>query len=261
MRPLSLPLLIFLSYESFAQSVPHFEVASVKVNPAVGGRTTRLIEPGKITYLNLSLGEFIALAYNVKHYQISGPEWILNYRSDNRYDVIAKADNLVSAEQLKRMLEPLLAERFHLVVHRENRELPVYALVVDKGGPKFKRGDGGAPQSYPDGSGGLIYQNISMEALADGLSNFMGAVDGRPVLNRTGLPDAYTFKANLYGLPAGLGPGEQKQMAQQKMDTTSREDNPVFTALQDQLGLKLESQKAPLEILVIDHADKIPTAN
>jgi uncharacterized protein (TIGR03435 family) len=75
------------------------------------------------------------------------------------------------------------------------------------------------------------------------------------------LLDAYTFKANLYALPAGLSPGEQKQLPQEKMDTTSRDANPVFAALQEQLGLKLESQKAPLEILVIDRADKIPTAN
>jgi uncharacterized protein (TIGR03435 family) len=175
--------------------------------------------------------------------------------------VVAKAASKVSADDLKRMLEPLLAERFHLIVHRETRTVPVYVLLVDKGGPRFKDGDGGSSKSDPDGNGGLVYQNVTMEALADGLSNFMGAVDGRPVLNRTGLVGGYNFTANLYGVPAGMSPGEQKLMAQQKMDTTPREDNPVFNALRDQLGLKLESQKAPLEMLVIDRADKIPTEN
>ena len=251
--------LALLTYGAFSQST-EFEVASVKPNRS-GGGTRRSIEPGKITWLNLSLGEFIEKAYDVKHYQLSGPDWVLNYLSTDRYDVVAKAASPVPTQELLRMLGPLLTKRFHLAVHRETRVLPVYALVVDKGGPKFKEGDGGMPASYPDGTGAMDYHNVTMESLASGLSVFLGAVDGRPVLTRTGLEGSYTFKANLYALPAGLSPGEQKQQTQQLMSTMSREDNPVFTALREQLGLRLESQKAPIEMLIIDQAEKIPIEN
>ena len=99
--------------QSQAEATPQaFEAASVKPNRA-GGVTTRHIEPGTITYLNITLGEFIAMAYGVKHYQLSGPDWIVNYGSTDRYDVIAKAAGAVSAEPLQRMLGPLLLERFH----------------------------------------------------------------------------------------------------------------------------------------------------
>jgi uncharacterized protein (TIGR03435 family) len=237
--------------QSQAGGAPHaFEAASVKPNRA-GGVTTRRIEPGTITYLNITLGEFIAMAYGVKHYQLSGPDWIVNYGSTDRYDVVAKAAGAVFAEPLKRMLGPLLVDRFHLAFHRETRELPVFALVVAKGGPKFKPGDGGAMSIRLDGKGGYAYTNYSMATLADSLS-LMTAV-GRPVLDRTGLAGGYSFNADLYNMPKGLSPAEFK-------DAMVNSDA-VFSALPEQLGLKLESQKAPIEILVIDHADKVPVEN
>ncbi|MGA3238912.1 MAG: M56 family metallopeptidase [Bryobacteraceae bacterium] len=234
-----------------AETAPHtFDAASVKPNRA-GGGTTRRIEPGTITYLNITLGEFIAMAYGVKHYQLSGPDWIVNYGSTDRYDVVAKAAAAVSAEPLQRMLGPLLVDRFHLAFHRETRELPVYALVIAKGGPKFKLGDGGAMSTRPDGKGGYSYKNWAMANLADQLS-LMNSV-GRPVLDRTGLAGGYSFDADLYNIPKGLSPAEFKE-AMVNSDA-------IFSTLPDQLGLKLESQKAPIEIIVVDHADKVPVEN
>jgi bla regulator protein BlaR1 len=227
-----------------------FEVASVKPNQA-GGVTTRRIEPGTITYLNITLGEFIAMAYGVKHYQLSGPDWIINYGSTDRYDIVAKAAGPVASEQLQRMLGPLLADRFHLAFHRETRELPVFALVVAKDGPKFKPGDGGETSMRPDGTGGFFYKNYSMGTLAAALS-LMTAV-GRPVLDRTGLPGGYTFNANLYDIPKGMDRVDIKK--------AMVENDAIFSTLPAQLGLKLESQRAPIELLVIDRADKLPTEN
>jgi len=195
--------------------------------------TNPLPFPGKITYSNLSLGEYIEQVYGIKHYQIAGPDWVVNYRSENRYDVIAKAAGAVPTAELVRMLVPLLTERFHLEAHRETRVVPVYALVLDIGGPKFRQGDGGPSTSYPDGSGGLVYKNVSMETLADGLSNFMGAVDGRPVLNRSGLARSYSLTANLYGLPIRFEPGRAKANVSAENGHDVERRNPVFAALQE----------------------------
>src|SRR5882724_3968474 len=100
----------------------------------LAGQHAAASSQGKSPILNLSLGEYIERAYGIKHYQIVGPDWVVNYRSENRYDVMAKAASAVPTEELLRMFAPLLAERFRLAVHRETRAFPVYVLVVDKGG-------------------------------------------------------------------------------------------------------------------------------
>jgi uncharacterized protein (TIGR03435 family) len=125
----------------FAQTST-FEVASVKVHQG-GGGTTREIKPGTMRYLNITLGEFIMMAYGVKRYQITGPDWAVNNASSDRYDIVAKAAGNDPPGQMRQMIGPLLSERFRLQFHRETRELPVFALIVAKGGPKFKEGDGG----------------------------------------------------------------------------------------------------------------------
>lgn len=238
--------------QSQSETVPSaFDVASVRPN-RTGGRATRRIEPGTITYLNIALGEFIAMAYGVKPYQLSGPDWIVNFASSDRFDVVAKAGSPATAEQLRRMLAPLLTDRFHLAFHRETRVLPVFALVVAKNGPKkLKEGDGGTESIQPDGKGGLSYTNYSMESLADSLSS-MPVLD-RPVLDRTGLKGRYSFDANLFDIPVGLDPAATKSAA--------RNSDAILSNLPAELGLMLESQKAPIEIIVIDHAEKVPTEN
>ena len=236
--------------------VPAFEAASVKPHQDTGIRNrARSIEPGRITYLDMPLCLLIAAAYDVKPYQLSGPDWIVNLRSDVTYDVVATAGKPVSVPEIKRMLGPLLAERFHLAFHRETRELPVFALLVAKGGPKFKDpGDGGEPVVRPDSGGGLSFQNFSMDDLAGWLT--MMPSMGRPVIDRTGMAGSFSFHANLFGLERGAPPGDLKRtMISGDGAATLR------GTLPEQLGLKLEAQKAPLEILVIDHADRIPTAN
>lgn len=230
-------------------ATPAFEAASVKPHTGMRDRT-RTIEPGRITCLDISLGELILMAYGVKPYQISGPDWIW----DIRYDVVATVGRAVGVQEVKRMLGPLLAERFHLVFHRETRELPVFALLVAKGGPKFKEpGDGGESTVRPDGTGGLSFKNISMDDLAGWLS--LPSL-GRPVIDRTSLAGSFSFDANLFNVEKGAPPGDLKRtMVSSDAGDTLRETLP------EQLGLKLEAQKAPLEILVIDHAEKVPTGN
>jgi len=234
-------------------SIPRFEVASVKpvVQDWASRGTTRRIELGSITYLNITLGEFITMAYGIKHYQLSAPSWIVDWGSSDRYDVVAKAAGPASKEDIQKMLGPLLAERFHLLIHRETQELPVYALVVARKGPKFKPGDGGALSMAPADDGGFHYKNYTMEALAESLSLMTSM--GRPVIDRTGLKGTYSFDANIYNLTKGMSAAEWRD-AQVKSDA-------IFSTLPDQLGLKLEAQKAPIEIIVVEHADKVPVDN
>jgi bla regulator protein BlaR1 len=241
--------------QSQTEAVPRaFEAASVKSNRAGTGRT-RSIEPGGITYLNTTLGEFIAMAYGVKHYQIFGPDWIVNLGSSDRYDVTATTGSPASVADIKQMVGPLLAERFHLAFHRETRELPVFAMVIAKGGHRLKQpGDGGDVSLTPDGDGGFSYKNWSMDGLADWLTGVPSIA--RPVVDRTGLDGRYTFNANLFNFPKGVAPDDMKR----GMRSSDASDT-IFSALPEQLGLKLEPRKAPVEILVIDRADKLPTAN
>jgi len=237
-----------------AQAVPprQFDVASVKADTSRYG-TTRRDEPQRMSYLNISLGEFIRLAYDVRSYQIDGPAWITNNGSSTRFDIVAKAAAPLTERERHAALVPLLAERFHLRLHRETRTLPVYSLVIDNGGPKFKEGDGGESSVAPDPATGAVrYANYPMSALAAVLSVMPST--GRPVLDRTGLPGKYTFTANLFDTPAGLGAADAK-------DAIRRSETPAFTALREQLGLKLDADRAAIEILVIDSADKTPTAD
>ena len=167
---------------SRGQSAQEFEAVSVKIHKGAN-TTARKVGSAGITFLNITLGEFIDTAYGVKHYQVAGPDWVVNYGSSDRYDLVAKAADPLPPAQLWRMVVPVLEERFKLVVHRETKELSVYALVVAKGGPKFKEGDGGERSVRPDGSGALTYKNYGMQELADALSGILE----RPTINRTDL--------------------------------------------------------------------------
>ena len=206
-----------------------------------------------MTYLNITLGEFIRMAYEVRSYQIDGPDWITNNGSATRFDIVARAAAPLTDRERHAALVPLLGERFHLKLHRETRTLPVYSLLVDKDGPKFKEGDGGESSVIPDPATATVrYANYPMSALAAMLSVMPST--GRPVLDRTGLTGKYTFTANLFDVPAGLTAADGKAAIR-------RSETPAFTALREQLGLKLEPDRAAIEILVIDNADKTPTAD
>jgi len=233
-----------------AQSAPRpqFEVASVKANTR-GGGTTRRIEPQGLTYLNVTLGEFIQMAYDLKHYQVQGDDWITT-GGGNRYDIVAKASAPASEADLRRMLAPVLEDRFHLKTHRETRELAVYALVQAKGGAKLKEGDGGEQYVTRSPGGGFRYQNFPMAAFVN-LLMVMRSV-GRPVIDRTGLTGRYTFTANLQDLPAGATEDDLKR-AVIESDTT------VFSALESQLGLKLTPTRELVDLLIVEHADRVPT--
>jgi uncharacterized protein (TIGR03435 family) len=145
----------------------------------------------------------------------------------------------VSSEQLKLMLQQLLVQRFKLATHRSSKDLPGYALTVAKGGPNLQASKGAKEHAYML-QGGLRLQNASVEMLAGVLAH----PTGRPVSNATGIEGR--FDITLDYAPEGA---------------TDSALPSIFTALQEQLGLRLMPQKVPVEIVVIDHVERVPTEN
>jgi len=227
---------------------PAFEVSSIRlhVGPAPGVGIN--VSGSRLTATNNSVLSLITYAYSMKLYQVTGgPGWVSDYAS-SAWDIAAKAegDSPLTQERAQQMMQTLLADRFKLTFHREMRETPVYALVVaGKGGPTLKKSEPDAASTmYISGkwTERMTATKWTMEQLAANISNS----GDRPVLDRTGLTGTYDF--TLEWNPAYGTPNPDP-------DAPS-----IFTALQEQLGLKLEPQKAPVEVFAIDHAEK-PSEN
>jgi bla regulator protein blaR1 len=234
---------------------PVFEVATIKPSrPEAQGRAITLRGRQVIT-LNTPLEYLISFAYGVNAKQIENlPDWA----REDRYDITAVPENegLPNDKQLKTMIQKLLADRFKLGFHRDKKELSVYAITVDKGGPKLTKNDT-AGNSLP----GIGFQGLGVmpgrnATIADLASVLQTVVLDRPIVDQTGLQDRYDFL--LRWTPdefqfTGLGVAIPKPS-----DNATAPD--LFTAFREQLGLKLDSTKAPTEVLVIDRAEK-PTPN
>jgi uncharacterized protein (TIGR03435 family) len=223
------------------QSTPSFEVASVKLAEPSATRGGRASASGdRVSYINTTLKNVLARAYGVKGYQIVGPSWIVT----ERYDIIAKAPEGTPKEQIPLMLQTLLTERFRLTLHREMKQLGVYALVTADG-PKLQTSPETGEFSFEIDNGHRVAKRMSMARLADMLALMVG----QPVLDKTGLNGAYDFALDY---------------SMEELGGINRPDAPeapsIFTIVK-QLGLKLDSREAPVETIVIDGGDKIPTEN
>jgi uncharacterized protein (TIGR03435 family) len=226
-----------------AQERLAFEVASIK--PIQGFVNARGNASGpRITLSGYALEGLIMDAYQVQSWQLSGgPAW----RDTDPFEIIAKApgDASPTPVQVREMLRSLLEERFKLKVHRETKEGPIYALVVEKNGPKLRRSTGSDFSYSAGGLGGTVklsYKKVSMNFFANQIAS--QAQLGRPVVDRTGLAGDWDLELTFV-----------QSAAPPNSDLPD-----LFTALREQLGLKLESQKGPVEKLIIDGA-KRPTAN
>ncbi len=220
-----------------------FDVASVK--PTLHGRkadgsshsSIDMPSPGRFVTANSSLAELIRFAYEIKDYQLSGPVW-LNDDSEC-FDIAATAPTTTTPRDMSKMVQTLLAERFHLAVHRETKVLPVYRLVAGKRAPNLRQSATDGDRSSTSSSGGrMTFTDVSMSDFAYQLSRELN----RPVLDATELKGSFDFTLRYDAHDSGNGPS-------------------LFTALQEQLGLRLESAKAPIDVIVVDHIDKLPTAN
>ena len=233
----------------FAQTgPPKFEVASVRPAASDGTKgSSWSTHQNRLTMRNVTLKQCITAAYSRKDYQVSGgPKWV----ETDRFDVVSKAEDASDERQLMPMLQTLLIERFQLVTHRESKMSQQYVLVVGKHGPRLDKADPEAHGTNTRTTGGhMETTNASMGALAGSLSRILGM----PVMNQTGLEGRFNVK--LDWAPDSLQPRRMPADASAETETGPS----IFTAIQ-QLGLKLDGVKAPLDILVIDRAEK-PTEN
>jgi uncharacterized protein (TIGR03435 family) len=233
-----------------------FEVASFKVLPPANNgerRSATIIEPtpGNLTMRNVGMGELIMWAYKVGRAQVSNPQVAMAVT--DRFDITAKAAGPAKSDELRVMLQALLAERLKLVTHRETKEISAYVLVEAKGGHKMKASDAA------DGRGVLPVQQPGKMALTgqsatlDQLTMFLSGPLNTPVIDMTGLKGRYDFEFDLtsFGVNTPPAPGEAPP------DPVSV----LQAALSKQLGLKLEGRKMPVEMLVIDHVEKSPVEN
>jgi uncharacterized protein (TIGR03435 family) len=231
---------------------PSFDVATIKPSdPAEQGWTIRQGNGGAnvLTTVNTTLADLIAFAYNVHARQVTGgPSWM----DSDKFDITAKPDTpgIPSMPQMQTMLKKLLADRFQLALHHDKKELSVYVLTAAKTGPKVAKSQstGKVPGIAMTGPRTLGVMNCTMTEFAQFLPiRVLNAVD-RPVVDQTGLTDRYDFQLKWTPDNAGAAaPGP--------------DDPPdLFTAVQQQLGLKLEAVRTPVDVLVIDKAEK-PSAN
>lgn len=284
-------------------SSPTFEVASVK--PAEPQEMGRMMigtrggpgtpDPTHATFTNVSLTMLINIAYGVRDYQVTAPGWM----DSTRFDIVAKVPAGATKDDFKLMLQNLLAARFRLVVHKDSKEAPVYALLVGKNGSKLKESPKDAPAEDPAsaepapgrgqigppprdkngfpilrggrgnlmlmGPGGRLQSVGGHVTVSEFAANLSGLL-GRPVIDETGLKGQFDYQleftteglALMRGLPqpppgaeGGRGPAVE----------ASEPGPSIFTALQDQLGLKLESRKGPMDMIVVDSCEKSPTEN
>jgi uncharacterized protein (TIGR03435 family) len=228
---------IFIQAQTAVTAASKFEVATIK-RSAPGARGPTIYNPtrGRFAVDAITTKDFIAYAYDVREFQISGgPTWL----GSEQYDIVAKPEGDASGEKILAMARSLLAERFDLTVHRESKEMPVFVLMPAKGGPKLQPSAGKGGPEVRGGRGRLVAKHVTMEMIA---AQMAARVLDRPVLDRTAI--AGEFDITLEWTPDGssdVGPS-------------------IFTALQEQLGLKLETQKGFVDVLVVDHVEK-PSAN
>jgi len=211
-------------------------------------------DAGGLTYTNVSLSDVICQAYGVEHNQISGPPWL----NTERFDIAAKIPAGVARDQLPQMFQALLADRFKLELHRERKEMPAYELVVAKNGPKLQKAESAGGLGGGSNAGHIhVSGRASMPQLADYLSLRLG----RPVLDQTGIDGAYVVAMD-WVQDSTDAPGTLAGQPGGPADAASGAIGPsLFTSLQEQLGLKLVAGRLPVEILVIDHVERVPTAN
>jgi uncharacterized protein (TIGR03435 family) len=284
-------LLVFSAGAAWSQA-PAFEVATIK--PAAQMMDGKVFmgaggDQGRYTCTNYSLKDIVAQAYRMKPFQVSGPSWM----ERERYDITAKIPEGVSRDQVPEMLQNLLAERFRMTVRKENKELPVYALIVGKGGPKMKASDesSDAPLVFGQdgtskaraevmarsaagagagsgkgvmvmgGAGNLQANKVTMGAFATMLSRMLD----RPVLDMTGIEGKYDLALqvsmeDLIGMKKLAGGVAVMHQGEGGPAPEGSPHGSIFSAVQ-QLGLKLEPRKAPVDFVIVESAEKVATEN
>jgi len=273
-------LMVFGSLLAFAQE---FEVASIKPSDPNERRIMMRGGPGQSNFTGVTLKLLLQQAYDVRDFQISGgPAWA----GSDRYDVVAKlpadepplpadptkitdVQQKTFQQRRQAMLQALLGDRFQLKIHRDTKELPVYFLTAAKSGPKLK--DNGGKVADPNMKPGMMRISPGMltgsQQPMQFLVQILSQIMGRTVLDQTGLSGRYDFElrwtpdqSTAGGLFAGGPPPGPPPPGAELPPPPDPNGPTLFTALQEQLGLKLDSGKGPVGVIVIDHAEK-PSEN
>ncbi len=223
---------------------PAYEVASIKPNNSASGNSRTDGSRGQIIFTNQTLARLIERAYSAKPFQVTGPGWM----KEVKFDIAAKYPPNTNREDRPIMLRTLLEDRFKLAVHHETKEMPGYALVVAKGGFKLKPVE-------PSGSSGtsrnggrvvtLTAKKSSMAALADDIARSLGEM----VVDKTGVEGVYDFELRFATDDLNSNAADADSMPS------------LFTALKEVLGLRLQSAKVPVDIIVVDHVERVPSDN
>jgi uncharacterized protein (TIGR03435 family) len=245
--------LALLSCEAYSQAVsvaPEFEAVNVRPSqPGLAAPSTAFLPGGEVNLHNLTMKQLIVLAYQEifnNDYVKGGPDWL----DSARYDLVAKAPTKTPVGTVRTMLQPVLLARFHLAIHREQRPMPVYVLLVGKRGQQLKGTDGsGQFGCVPalredDGRTHRLCHNMTMAQLAYALPGLAPRYIDRPVIDLTNITGAYDFQLDWTPLPTGAA------------DVAAGPT--IFDSLDKELGLKLESQRQPMPIIVIDRVDRVP---
>ncbi len=261
-------LLIIAALSGLLQAqAPEFDAASIKPSPG-GTRKSMTASPTRITFAGVSMRDCLMVAYDMKDYQITGPDWMRT----ERFNISAAAPGAsagtpaaeappqpnngqqapVLSQSMRMMLRKLLNDRFQMTLHIEKRELPVFALVVGKNGTRQLKESEAPGRSNMRMTGGTVsFTNVTIPELVDYMSQMRTAELDRPVVDNSGLKAQYDFTVKLFGTQ------EEMMAALSKGDFGTS----IFTLIQEQLGLKLEPEKLPLDMIVVEKAEKAPTEN
>lgn len=237
-----------------SNSRPSFEVASIKRAAAVSGpikgepEGSVSVSGSTLSMRNVTLRDMIRTAYALKDHQLSGPAWL----KSGRYDVAAKSAAPATMDQRRLMLQGLLADRFKLEIHRESKDLAVTGLVVGKNGPKLGKAKPEGPVAIGIEHGKMMFQNYSMEKLADYLTQHSG---GRTVVDATGIEGYYDFAVGVLDTPSDNPIDVKKAIGM------GSRDGSLAKTIVEEIGLRLDARKGAVEIVVVDRAERAPEEN
>jgi len=236
---------------AWAQS-GEFDAVSIRSNTSAGGPSSLRLTAGRATMQNVSLKKVMLNAYGIpddREYMVDGPDFL----TAEHFDIDATFPADAPPAKVREMMQTMLASRFKLALHKETRQLPMYSLVVAKGGPKIHAETSSTMQAGEGRTSGRAGHfeatGITMQKLAD----LIAKQAGHPVSDATGLTGVFDFTLD-WDPQADLKVGTADGAG-------STQGASIFTALQEQLGLRLESGKGPIEVLVVDRMEKLPMEN
>ena len=253
MRKISIGLL--LTVFTGIASCQEFEVVSVRPNNSLSGDSGVFTDQGMLKATNVSLRSLIIRAYGVKNYQVEGPDWL----DSEHFDIAAKFPEALPKDRDKynaavgAMMQNMLLSRFKLRLHSEQKTFSVFGLLIGKSGINFKEVPDSDSHSMNSNNTHYTGTCVSMDAFAEFLSRQKDLPSELPVINMTGLKGFYNLK--LDWIPETTSTSETSAVGGPVSGPTLR------LALEEQLGLRLESRRAPIEIVIVDHAEKTPSEN